>query len=51
MSSGAAGNSNEVSGANTHALTAGDTWAVADAGENGRGNTYNGNDAERLMQS
>jgi hypothetical protein len=43
--SGTAGNSSEVSGANTHARTAGDTWAVADAEGNGKGKTYNGTDA------
>ena len=53
MSSGGPGSANEMSGPNTHARTAGDTWAVADAGGNGRGNTYNGlgKDAEGLMQS
>jgi hypothetical protein len=40
-----------MSGGTVHARTGGDTWALADAGGNVRGNTYSGNDTERLMHS
>ena len=45
------GNAAEMSGPTAFARTSGDTWAVADAGGNGRGNTYNGTDSERLQHS
>ena len=45
------GNAAEMSGPTAFARTSGDTWAVADAGGNFRGNTYNGTDSERLQHS
>jgi hypothetical protein len=49
--SGAGGNASEMSGGTHHNRTSADTWAVADAGGNMRGNTYNGTDSERLQHS
>jgi hypothetical protein len=51
MASIASGNSSSVSGANLQERTGPAPWVVGDAGGNFSGNTYNGTDSQRLIDS